>query len=82
MSLARAARPIRHFLGLPLSLGGLFGCAAPVKEEPVTGMLKPGDVVRVDDGACSADKVRKITVGPPPSDRTQPSPRISTCAPR
>lgn len=60
----------------------LLGCSPPRKEEPAQGMLKPGEVVRVDDGACAAGEVRQITVGPPPADKAIPSPRISACVAR
>ncbi len=60
----------------------LLGCAAPRTEEPAQGMLKPGEVVRIDDGACAVGEVRRIAVGPPPADKTIPSPRVSSCVAR
>ncbi len=60
----------------------LLGCSVPRAEEPAQGMLKPGDVVRVDDGAYAAGEVRRIAVGPPPADKTLPSPRVSSCVRR
>lgn len=57
----------------------LLGCSPERTEEPLQGMLKPGEVVRLNDGACAAGEVRKITVGPAPADKTLPSPRISNC---
>lgn len=65
--------------GLFVAALALAACAPALREEPSLGMLKAGDVVRIDDGACAAGEVRKITVGAAPADKTQSSPRVSSC---
>ena len=67
--------------GLLVALS-LAACSPALREEPAAGMLKAGDVVRVDDGACAAGEIRKVTVGPAPADKTQAAPRVSSCVPK
>ncbi len=71
---------VRAILLMPLAF--LLGCSGALREEPAQGMLKSGDMVRIDDGACAPGQVRQITVGAAPADKTLPSPRVSACVAR
>ena len=49
-----------------------------LKSEPATGTLPAGRVVYVDDGACPAGQVKKVTGG----SREQGNQRQRECVPR